>query len=133
MKPAHSLIPLAFVFAAPAFAAQPAAASDPRFAVVLRPAMVEFHIMQEQPSFLGVVLVSLSPDLQHFVTGLPPMLDQSLVIDMGIATDGMFSTRFRDTTFLPGIPIYAQGVTFSDAGILSSNVGEFVLDVTGKG
>ena len=132
MKPAHSLIPLVFVLAIPAFAAQPAAAGDPRLAVVLRPAMVEFHIMQEQPSFLGVVLVSLSPDLQHFLTGLPPMLDQALVIDWGFATDGVFSTRFRDTTFLAGIRIYAQGVTISDAGTLSSNVGELVLDGTGK-
>ncbi|HEU4420602.1 MAG TPA: hypothetical protein VFT55_16810 [Planctomycetota bacterium] len=133
MKPAHSLIPLAFVLAAPAFAAQPAAASDPRIAVVLQPATVEFHIMQEQPSFLAVVLVSLSPDLRHFLTGLPPMLDQALVIDWGFAADGVFSTRFRDTTFPAGIRIYAQGVTISDAGILSSNVGEFVLDGTGNG
>jgi hypothetical protein len=133
MKHAHSLIPLVFVFATPAFAAQPAATGDPRIAVVLRPATVEFHIMQDQPSFLGVVLVSLSPDLRHFVTELPPMLDQSLVIDWGFATDGVFSTRFRDTTFLAGIRIYAQGLTISDAGILSSNVGEFVLDRTGNG
>ena len=133
MKPAHSLIPLAFFLADPAFAAQPAAASDPKIAVVLRLPMVEFHIAQDQPSFLGVVLVSLSPDLQHFVTGLPPMLDQSLVIGLGVATDGVFSTRFHDTTFPAGIPIHAQGVTFSEAGILSTNVAEFVLDVTGNG
>lgn len=130
MKPARSLIPLVFVFAVPAFAAQPAAVSDPRIAVVLRPAMVEFHITQEQPSFLGVVLVSVSPNLQHFLTGLPPMLDQSLVLDWGFATNGEFSTRFRDTTFPAGIPIYAQGVTISEAGVLSSNVGAFGLDVT---
>ena len=80
-----------------------------------------------------VVLVSLSPELRHFVNGLPPMLDQSLVIDWGFATDGVFSTRFADTTFPPGIPIYAQGVTINEAGILSSNVGDFVLDVTVKG
>src|SRR5262245_59116795 len=133
MKPARSLIPLAFVFAVPALAAQPAAASDPRIAVVLQPAMVEFHVTQEQPSFLAVVLVSVSPDLQHYLTGLPPMLDQSLVLDWGFATDGQFSTRFRDTTFPAGIPIYAQGVTISEAGVMSSNVGEFVLDVTGNG
>ena len=47
--------------------------------------------------------------------------------------DGVFSTRFADTTFPPGIPIYAQGVTINEAGILSSNVGDFVLDVTVKG
>ena len=130
MKPARSLIPLAFVFAVPAFAAQPAVASDPRIAVVLRPAMVEFHITQEQPSFLGVVLVSVAPDLRHFLTGLPPMLDQSVVLDWGFATDGEFSTRFRDTMFPAGIPIYAQGVTISEAGVLSSNVGAFGIDVT---
>ncbi len=131
MKPAHSLIPLAFAFAVPALAAQPAAANDPRFAVVLQPAMVEFHVAQSGPAFFGVVLVSTSPNLQHFLVGLPPLLQDAVILDVGLSNaNGEFATRFRDTVFPAGIAIYAQGVTLSEAGIRSSDVDEFTLDVT---
>lgn len=133
MKPALSLIPLALSFAAPLAAAQPTDTRLPEFAVVLQPAVVEFHISQPATPFLGIVLVSVSSDLQHFLVGLPPLLDQAVVLDWGLDHQGVYSTRYRDTVFPPGVMIYAQGVTISEAGILSSEVGSFVLDATGIG
>lgn len=133
MKPALSLIPLALSLAAPLAAAQPTDSRLPEFAVVLQPAVVEFHIAQSATPFLGIVLVSVSSDLQHFLVGLPPLLDQAVVLDWGLDYEGVYSTRYRDTVFPPGVMIYAQGVTISEAGILSSEVGSFVLDATGSG
>lgn len=133
MNAAHSLIPLALILASPLAAAQPTDRRMPDFAVVLQPAVVEFHIAQPASPFLGIVLLSLSPNLQHFLVDLPPLLDQAIVLDYGIDSDGMFSTRFRDTVFPPGVMLYAQGVTIGDAGILSSEVRSFVLDATGSG
>lgn len=130
MNAARSLIPLALVLAAPLAAAQPTDTKPPEFSVVLYPAVVGFHVSQPQSPFLGIVLVSALPDLQHFLVGLPPLLDQAVVVDWGFDYQGTYSTRFPDTVFPPGVMLYAQGVTISDAGILSSEVGSFVLDVT---
>ena len=132
MNPAHSLIPIAFALVSPAFAAQAAAiADDPQFTVVLQPAAIEFQVRHEPSPFLGIVLVSLSPDLQHFHVGLPPLLEQSAVLGWGIGQDGEFATRVPDVMLPPGVMIYAQGVTISELGIRSSEVAAFVLDATG--
>lgn len=133
MNAAHSLIPLALLLAAPLAAAQPTEAQPPEFSVVVHSAAVSFHITQPQSPFLGVVLISALPDLRHFLVGLPPLLDQAVVLDWGLDDQGTFRTRFSDSVFPPGMMIYAQGVTVSDAGILSSEVGSFVLDVTAGG
>jgi hypothetical protein len=132
MNAARSLIPFALTLVAPLVAAQPSGVGEPKLSVVLQPGVVEFHITQQLSPFVGIVLGSFSPDLQHFLTGLPPLLNDAVVLDMGLDTAGTFQTRFRDISFPPGIMIYSQGVTISEAGILSSNVDSFVLDGTGS-
>lgn len=133
MNLALSLIPIGFAFAAPAFAAHAAAASDPQFTVVLQPAAIDFHVRHEDAPFLGIVLVSLSPELEHFHVGLPPLLEQAVVLDWGIGQDGEFATRVQDSMLPPGVMIYAQGVAVGEFGIQSSDVAAFVLDATGTG
>lgn len=135
MKPVRSLIRLAIAFtvAAPAFAAQAAAPSDPPFTVVLQPAAIDFHLRHDSSPFLGIVLVSMVPDLQHFHVGLPPLLEQSVVLDWGLGQDSEFTTRVPDTLLPPGVMIYAQGVLVGEFGIQSSDVAAFVLDATGTG
>lgn len=131
MNAVHSLIPFALVFAAPLAAAMPAEQKLPELSIVLGPAVVEFHVSLPMSPFVGVVIASLSADVQHYLVGLPPLLDQAVVLAAGLDYEGTFSTRFRDVAFPPGIMIYAQGVTIGESGILSSNVGSFVLDASG--
>jgi hypothetical protein len=77
--------------------------------------------------------VSLQPDLAHYLVGLPPLLGESIVLDWGIAQSLRFHSVVPETAVLPGVMFYAQGVTISEAGILSSDVGSLVLDATGTG
>ena len=83
--------------------------------------------------FTDAVLVSLSDKLQHYLVGLPPLLDQAIVLDWGLSQDERFSSKQSEFAFPPGITFYVQGVTISEGGILSSEVGSFVLDATGTG
>ena len=130
MKTAHSFCSLAFVLA-PLLAAEPTGLKLPELTIEFSPYVVAFHVDQPGPDFLGVVLVSLTPNLQHYLVGLPPLLDQSIVLGWGLSQDGRFTSKQSEFTFPPGIMFYVQGVTIGDGGILSSDVGSFVLDATG--
>jgi hypothetical protein len=53
------------------------------------------------------------------------------VLDWGLSQDERFTSKQSEFTFPPGIMFYVQGVTIGEGGILSSDVGSFVLDATG--
>lgn len=132
MNPAHSLLSLVLALA-PLAAAQPTGLHLPKLHVALFPGVVGFHLEQTQTPFLGVVLGSLTSDLQHYLTGLPPLLDQAVVLAAGVDSEGVYSVRFPDVVFPAGIMIHVQGVTLSDLGIQATGVESFVLDPTGSG
>lgn len=132
MIPARSLL-LVLALAAPLAAAQPADLQLPKLHVALYPGLVGFHLEQTQTPFVGIVLGSLSSDLQHYLTGLPPLLDQAVVLAAGVDTEGTYNVRFPDVVFPAGIMVYAQGVTLSDLGIQATGVESFVLDASGGG
>lgn len=133
MKLAHSLLSLAFVAAAPLLAQKAPEIQAPELQISFAPGVVQFDVFGVQPPFLGIVLVSLQPDLAHYLVGLPPLLGESIVLDWGIAQSLRFHSVVPETAFLPGVMFYVQGVTISEAGILSSDVGSLVLDATGTG
>lgn len=122
----------AITFAA-ALSAMPVALPDggaPTLSVQLQPAAVRFEIQQRSDAdYLGVVLVSLNdrtalPDL-----GLPPVLVDHAIVGFGVNSDeGRFSLDVPEQLFLPGIPIYAQGVTYDERAFRSTDVQQFVLD-----
>ena len=133
MKPVHSVLALAF---AAATAAAQNAPTPPEIELVvhLTPAQVNLTVVAQEPRFVGIVLVSLSPNVAHFVQGLPPLLEDGVVAAWGF-TDGVrYGASFPDRVFPPGVMIHAQGVALLEkGGIVSSNVGSFVLDLTGGG
>jgi hypothetical protein len=133
MKPAHSV--LAFVFAAATAAAQNVSTpADVELVVHLSPAQVNFTVVASETPFVGIVLVSLSPNVSHYVQGLPPLLEDAVVAAWGFTNSGRYGVSFHDSAFPPGVMIHAQGVALLEKGsIVSSNVGSFVLDVTGGG
>ena len=128
MKPAHSLRCLAFVLAAPLCAQAPAA--NPKIEIGFAPYLVTFDVSGPEVPFLGIVIASFAPDLQHYFTGLPPLLGDAVVVDIGVGQRGTFRSEVSEFLFPPGVMIHVQGVTISDFGILSSDVASFVLDVT---
>jgi hypothetical protein len=127
MKPAHSLLSLALL----ATASLPAQVAQPELRLVLTPAMVNMTIVSDETPYIGVFLLSPNPTLAHFLVGLPPLLDQALVLHWGASEGQRFGHSLPEITFPPGIFLYVQGVTISDAGILATEVDSFVLDGSG--
>ena len=71
-------------------------------------------------------------NLVHFLNGLPPLLADSVVLDVGVSSLSHYTTSVPDVLFPAGIEIHVQGVVYSDAGgFQSSSVESFVLDGTG--
>ncbi len=126
--PAYSLFLCAAALAAPGAIAFPD--GEPKLAVMLAPNTVEFAISAANVDFLGIVIGSLDGNLVHYFAGLPPLLDNHVILTFGLGgPDGMVA-KLPESLFPAGIPIYAQGVVLDAAGITSSNVASFVLDVT---
>jgi hypothetical protein len=96
-------------------------------AIVFTPPQVEFHVTAPSDPFLGAVILSLSPDLTHYFTGLPPILSDFVVLGVG-AGKGEYVVSVPMLSLPPGILIYAQGLAADSSGIYSSNVGSLVLD-----
>ena len=127
MKPARSFFSL--ILLSGALAAQ--AAPNPRLAIEFAPLVVNFHVKSLPEPFIGAVILSLNIDQVHFFEGLPPLLVDFAVAGVGVsAPGGKFSCSVAESLLPPGIPIYAQGLTFDGAVWASTRVRDFVLDVT---
>jgi hypothetical protein len=131
MKPAHPVLALAFATAA-AVAQNTAPPPEVELVVNLAPARVDFTVVAQETPFVGIVLVSLSPNLAHHLVGLPPLLQDGTVIAWGPSSGPRYGVSFPDVRFPPGVMIHAQGVALTDQ-LLSSDVRSFVLDATGGG
>lgn len=130
----RSLRPFVLLLAAPLLAQKVPVAPEPSLAIGFAPGLVQFEISGPPAPFVGIVLVSLVPDLQHFLVGLPPLLDQAVVLDWGLATGRRYGTAVSEFVFPPGVMIHVQGVTLSDVvGLQATETGSFVLDATGGG
>lgn len=127
--PAHSLLLSALC----AFSPIPSTPlpEPPTLSVSLEPYVVRFHVEGPEAAFVGAVIGSFSPDLVHYLTGLPPLLADLVVLDIGFG-DGPagYTAILPESLFPPGVFIYVQGVTLADGVLESTQVGEFVLDVT---
>tara|TARA_R110002072_G_scaffold109160_1_gene236268 strand:+ start:34417 stop:34812 length:396 start_codon:yes stop_codon:yes gene_type:complete len=122
--PANSLI-LAALCALP-LSAPPA---GPELSIGFVGADVEFRVEHGNQIFLGGIIASLSPQLTHYLTGLPPLLSNHVVLGAGVGyPDGGFAVQFTQSQLPPGVEIYAQGVTLTK-GIQASDVGTFTLAV----
>ena len=76
--------------------------------------------------FVGAFLGSLEPTLQHYLTGLPPLLGDAVYLGGGIGyPDGGFVLPLQASALPPDVSIYVQGVTLTEAGIQATDVGKF--------
>ena len=73
--------------------------------------------------FVAAILLSDRDQLAHFFVLLPPLLDNHVVMGIGLGTKGRFDLTIAQGSPLPaGAKIYAQGVVADDTGIASSDV-----------
>ncbi|HZN40455.1 MAG TPA: hypothetical protein VFD82_16740 [Planctomycetota bacterium] len=126
MKPARLFFSL--VVLSGALAAQ--AVEQPKLSIGFRPLLVCFSITSPHDTFLGATLLSPSPDLAHYFVGLPPLLANHVVVDVGLGQGHFYNCAVNELLLPPGIFIYAQGVTFDGAVFDATRVRDFVLDVT---
>jgi hypothetical protein len=132
MKLAHPVLALALATAA-AVGQKAVAPPEVGLVVNLAPAQVNFTVVAQESPFVGIVLVSLSPNLAHYLVDLPPLLADGVVAAWGYTPGLRYGVSFRDVVFPPGIEIYAQGVALFESRVAASGVSSFVLDVTGEG
>ena len=91
---------------------------------------VEFVVDHPPQIFIGGVIASLSSDMTHFLTGLPPILSTHVVLDVGIGYPGEGVAATVPLPLLPrGVPIYAQGVVLTEVGIQVSHVDSVTLPI----
>ncbi|MFT4511604.1 MAG: hypothetical protein ACI89X_000619 [Planctomycetota bacterium] len=122
--PANSLI-LAALCALP-LSAPPV---SPVLSIGFVGADVEFRVEHGNQIFLGGIIASLSPEMTHYLTGLPPLLSSYVVLGAGVGyPDGGFAVQLTQSQLPPGVEVFAQGVTLTE-GIQSSDVGSFTLAV----
>jgi len=110
-----------------------AAAQGPAcsFALQLDPGVVQFTLKTDPTPALGAVIVSFSPDLSHYFTGLPPILTDFVVLSVDVLDPAMV-LRLPEQAFPPGILIYTQGLVAAADGISASGVARFVLDASSR-
>ena len=89
---------------------------------------VEVSVGGHDQIFIGAVIGSLSRDVSHYLTGLPPLLSNHVVIGVGIGyPDGGYAVSIPESALPAGVPIYAQGVTLTEPGLSSTDVASFEL------
>ena len=126
--PANSLIFAAFC-ALPLFAPP----ASPELSIGFVGADVEFRVQHGNQMFLGGIIASLSPQMTHYLTALPPLLSNHVVLGAGVGyPDGGFAVQLTQSQLPPGVEVYAQGVTLTE-GIQASDIGTFTLAVVMRG
>lgn len=123
-----TLLALALVLAAPIAAPKDGALLE----IQVVPGAVEFAVDGPSSPYFAGVLLSLSPQLAHYLVDLPPLLADHVIAGIGFVERERYLLSLPDTVLPPGVMIYAQGVTFDGAVIASSDVGDFVLDASGE-
>ena len=122
--PASSLI-LAALCALPVVPVK----EQPKLTIGFAGPQVEFRVTRGDQIFLGGVIASLSPQMTHYFTGLPPLLTDSILLGAGVGyPDGGFSVYVAPSLLPAGVTVYGQGVTLTE-GIEASPVETFTLAV----
>jgi hypothetical protein len=124
MMPACRVLSLAALLASPLAAA---ADGSVDLRVELSPTHVEITVAGPSQPVIGAIVLSLSPDLVHYLVGLPPLLADFAVLSCG-AGEKVFEASIDQQVVPRGLTFYVQGVVFDGGAILASEVGHFVLD-----
>jgi len=103
--------------------------TEPELSIQTVGAEVRLTVDGHDQIFLAGFLGSLQPDLQHFLVGLPPLLNDHVYLGGGVGyPDGGFMLPLQASALPGGVPIYVQGVTLTDVGIQATDVGTFTVD-----
>lgn len=116
-----------------AFAAAPAppTPSQPTIEIGYAGDDVEFLVDHPTQIFLGGAIASLSPNMTHYLTDIPPLLSDHVILGAGVGYPGEGVSVIVPQALLPrGVTIYAQGVTLTDeVGIEASRVDTIFLPI----
>ena len=97
--PANSLILAAFC--ALPLSAPPV---SPELSIGFVGADVEFRVEHGNQIFLGGIIASLSPQMTHYLTALPPLLSNHVLLGAGVGyPDGGFAVQFTQSQLPAGV------------------------------
>jgi len=122
MKLARTVAPLALTLLAAVGTAQ-----VPRLVIESDAPIVTFRVAGPEVPFVGGVLLSLAPDLTHYLVDLPPMLTDHVVLGFAFGEDEIALTLAREALPIV-VPIYAQGVVFDGTAIQATEVAVMKLE-----
>ncbi|MBL8733224.1 MAG: hypothetical protein JNN13_12705 [Planctomycetes bacterium] len=128
MMPALSRFALAAIPLVCPLAPEP---GGPELTIEHLPFAMAFHVSGPEAPYVGAVIGSLAPDLAHYFQGLPPLLADFVLLDLGLGDAAAgYTAVLPQSVFPAGVTIYVQGVTLTGRGLEASAVHDFVLDVT---
>ena len=105
---------LTAAFAAPM--PHPDPGNEPTLTVSRGDNRVSMNLLHPTQIFAGVVIASLSPELSLNLPGLPPLLDDYVVLGGGVGyPDGGVTVSVRETRLPEGVEIFLQGVTVTES------------------
>lgn len=85
--------------------------------------MLRATVRGAEPGFFGIVLLSLSPQQQHFLVDLPPILADFAVMGAGYTAGHELEFKVPCDVMQGDQPaLYGQAITFSDQGLAASGV-----------
>lgn len=103
--------------------------TSPALAIQRVGAEVRLTVDGHDEIFVGALIGSLRPGMQHFLTGLPPLLEDFVYLGGGIGyPDGGFTLAVEIRSLPTDVPIYVQGLTLTEAGIQATRVDKFAVD-----
>jgi len=90
--------------------------------------MMHAFVHGAEPGFVGVVGLSLTPDLAHSFTGLPPLLVDAVVVAYGFTkTQDLELSWPLFTMPAESIQVYGQAVALDEQGIWASGIVPLVI------
>lgn len=112
--------------------AVPVDGSSPQLLVVANGGPeVGFVVLGPDEPFAAGVLLSLQAELMHFYVGLPPLLADAVLLGTTFAGADEAAIFVLPAVLLPaGVPLYAQGLVLTDAGLAATDVAP--LEVTAR-
>ena len=109
-----------------------AAAAQPKPLPFMGPAYLELSVDDKllhafvhgaEPGFVGVVGLSLTPDLAHSFTGLPPLLVDAVVVAYGFTkTQDLELSAPLGSMPVDALLVYGQAVVLDEQGIWASGI-----------
>ncbi|HEX5054157.1 MAG TPA: hypothetical protein VFZ65_20430 [Planctomycetota bacterium] len=94
---------------------------------------ITYAISNADETFLGAVILSLSPKMTPYAPGLPPTLTDFVLLGACFGKAGSTCVFTQPKKFVPpGVHIWAQGLVLDVNGLKVSSLAAFELDPDGS-